>query len=58
MEAQILGDEALKAQLADQLMLLAEINNIRLRNSTWLVVGTVVSSLTRAVVAGALASFL
>lgn len=57
-EAQIAGDEAMKAQLVDQLTVLAEINNIRLRNGTWLVVSTVISSLTRAVVAGALATFL
>lgn len=55
--AQVTGDQPLKEQLGDQLKLLAEINNIRLRNSTWIVVSTVVSALTRAAVAGALATF-
>lgn len=57
-EAQMLGDDAMKAQLVDQLLVLGEINNIRLRNSTWLIVSTVVSSVIEAAVAGALAAFL
>lgn len=58
LHAQLAGDDALVAQLLDQLEVLAEINRVRVEAHAWVVVKKVVSAVFSAVAAGALAVLL
>jgi hypothetical protein len=55
LQAQLAGNDEVKAQLLDQLKVLAEINRIRVEAHAWVVVEKVVKVLFSAITAGALA---
>ena len=55
LESQIIGDEITEGQLMDQLLLLAEIQQIKVRNESWGLLTRIVSAVFKAAVAGVLA---
>ncbi len=58
LQAQMLGDEQTQEQLMDQLVLLAEIQNIRVRNESWTLFSSVVGAIFKAVLTTAISAVL
>lgn len=58
LEAHMIGNAAITARLLDQLKILAEINRVRITNTTWAVITSVTKAIFAAAVSGVISVLL